>query len=285
MTRYLIILSFIAIVPFIKSAEVQQELRRIIDESITPGELHEDQLEERIKSWAGIRTMDGARALYDIFENARLTKNGDDILACSLIQKKLEVSPDQVASFLLARTQENMEEVPVLEQDIRFLGLYTDDPRVPNFLVSLLNDKRRLYDKHGKELIGSIPRVCDAAKGELTAWLEKKEMIKFGEPGWTDAVSDAVRDKDIADIKPLLVKAGAIEGAGAQRKNKRGGAPNPPDPSSNVRQAKQSPVAQPKSVVSATTDGSSSRSWLVWLLGGLAAIACVLWFFLRKSPK
>lgn len=267
------------------SADESKALRQMIAQSRTPGELHEDQLAERLKSWAGLHTLDGVKALYEIFEEARLTKDGDNIMACSFVQKKLDVPPDEVASFLLARTQENMEKLPVLEQNIRFLGAYTDDPRVPKFLASLLNDKRRLYEKHGKELIGSIPRVCDAAKSELTEWLAKKEMIRFGEPGWTDAVSDAVRDKDIADIKPLLVKVGAMEDAGVQRRNKRGGAPNQLDPSSNANLAKQPPAPQAKSVTSATADESSSRSWLVWLCIVFAAIACVLWLLLRKLPK
>ena len=268
------------------SADETEALRQMIAQSRTPGELHEDQLAERLKSWAGLHTLDGVKALYEIFEEARLTKDGDNIMACSFVQKKLDVPPDEVASFLLARTQENMEKVLVLEQNIRFLGAYTEDPRVPKFLASLLNDKRRLYDKHGKELIGSIPRVCDSAHGQLLRWLQKKELIKRGDPGWAwDAVFEPDRDQQIREIKPLLVKAGAMEAASAQQRKKPGGASNQLDPSSNVPQAKQSPAPQPKSATSATADESSSRSWLVWLCVVFAAIACVLWLFIRKSSK
>jgi hypothetical protein len=210
-SHFLKIFFFLALVLPVRSADELLTLRRMIDESTTPGELREDWLEVRLKSWSGLRTLDGVRALYDIFGKARLAKNGNDILACAFIQKKIEVPPDQVAGFLLTHSQQNMAKVEVLEQNIRFLGDCADDPRVPKFLASLLDDRRRLYQKRGKDLIGSTPRVCDAAKNELTKWLAKKGMIKFGDVGWTDSVFDTARDKDIADIKPLLAKVGALE--------------------------------------------------------------------------
>ena len=268
------------------SANETEALRQMIAQSRTPGELHEDQLAERLKSWAGLHTLDGVKALYEIFEEARLTKDGDNIMACSFVQKKLDVPPDEVASFLLVRTQENLEKVLVLEQNIRFLGAYTDEPRVTKFLATLLNDKRRSYDKRGEDLIGSIPRVCDSAHGELLGWLQKKGLIKRGDPGWAwDPVFEPDRDQQIREIKPLLVKAGAMEAASTQQKSKPDDATNQLDPSSNVPKVKQSPAPQPKSATSATADESSSRSWLVWLFAIFTAITCVLWLFLRKSPK
>ena len=227
--------------------------------------------------------MDGVKALYDLFERS---KDGKEITACYFIQERLEVPAEQVASFLLTRAQENMEEVPILEKDIRFLGTHTDDPRVTKFLATLLNDKRRSYDKRGEDLIGSIPRVCDSAHGELLGWLQKKGLIKRGDPGWAwDPVFEPDRDQQIREIKPLLVKAGAIEAASTQQRSKPHGASNQLDPSSNVPKVKQSPARQPKSATSATADEISSRSWLVCLFVVITAFACALFLFLRSNRK
>ena len=283
MKQLLIFIYLLALVSSSESADERESLRQMVAQSRTPGELHEDQLEQRLQSWSGLHTMDGVRALYDFFVTAT---DGDDILASHFIQERLQVPRDQVAGFLLDRAQQNVGDPPLLRRYLYFLARYDDDPRVPKYFASLLTDKRRLYEKPGEDLIGSIPRVCDSAHGQLLGWLQKKELIKRGDPGWAwDAVFEPDRDQQIREIKPLLVKAGAMEAASTQQRSKPDDASNQLDPSSNVPKVKQSPARQPKSATSATADEMSSRSWLVCLFVGIMAFACALFLFLRKSPK
>ena len=279
---YLIAFCITVLIPILNAADESFLLRQMIDSSTTPGELHEDWLEEKIKSWPGLRTMDGVTALYDVFEQARLTKNGKDILACDFIQERLEVSPEQMVSFLLNRTQQNMDDLRVLEQDIRFLGTYADVPRVPKFLTSLLNDKRRLYEKRGEDLIGTIPRVCDSAKGELTGWLEKNGRIKFGDVGWTDALFDSTRDKDIEDIKPLLVKAGVIEATSTLKGSELSVDPSHEPTSGNQRPSKKS-VGPNTSSPPALSQEPTSQGWLLWFSVAVGAATVTTWLLLRKA--
>ena len=283
MKRLLIFIYFLALVLSVESADERESLRQMVAQSRTPGELHEDQLEQRLKSWAGLHTIDGVRALYDFFETAT---DGDDMFACRFIQQRLEVPREEVAAFLLDRAQQNSLEPATLKEYLFFLVNYDDDPRVPKYFASLLNDKRRLYEKPGEDLIGSIPRVCDSAHGKLVGWLQKKGLIKRGDPGWAwDAVFEPDRDQQIREIMPLLVKAGAMEAASTQQTSKPGDESNQLDPSSNVPKVRQSPAPQPKSATLATADEISSRSWLVCSFVGITAFACALFLFLRKSPK
>ena len=244
--------------------------------------MHKDWLEEKIKSWPGLYTMEGARSLYDLFAEARLTKDGDHILACSFIAKRLEVPLEEVAGLLIERAQHNMGDLLLLDQDIRFLGTYTDDPRVRKFLASLLNDKRRVYEKRGEDLIGTIPRVCDSAKGELTGWLEKNGRIKFGDVGWTDALFDSTRDKDIEDIKPLLVKAGVIEATSTLKGSELSVDPSHEPTSGNQRPSKKS-VGPNTSSPPALSQEPTSQGWLLWFSVAVGAATVTTWLLLRKA--
>ena len=258
-------------------------LKLMLQQSRTPGELHEDWLEKRLKNWSGIRSIDGVAALYQLWAT---TKDGEERLACSFIQKRLEVPPAEVTEYLLSQSQRSSAQPAALKDYLYFLARYDDDPRVPKYFASLLSDTRRLYEKPGEDLIGSIPRVCDSAHGQLVGWLQKKGLIKRGDPGWAwDAVFEPDRDQQIRELKPLLVKAGAMEAASTQQRSKPGDESNQLDPSSNVPKVRQSPAPQPKSATSATADEISSRSWLVCLFVGITAFACALFLFLHKSPK
>jgi hypothetical protein len=126
--------------------------------------------------------------------------------------------------------------------------------------------------------------VCDAARLELDRWLQKRGLIKPGDPGNSNsALFDAERDQQIREIIPVLVKAGVMETAstplGAKPKDE------PKNPDAGAR-----PPISPKSSMPGASDSSAAlpqhkrRSWWVWLLVLVAATLGAAWLMMRK-PK
>ncbi len=270
----------------IEARDETESLNKILQASITPGGLHEDRLEQLLNTWPGIRTLDGVAAVYDLWFQS---PQDERISACRYIQQHFEVPLDQIAGFLIERAKQNFAEPLALEDYLIFMRDYGDDPRVPRYYTSLLDDKRRLKLKvipPDHDQIGSTARVCDAARLELDRWLEKRGLIKFGDPGnAASALFDPDRDQNIHDIKPVLIKTGIME------------APKPPEekpsaPPTTASASEADRIQSPKTVKDKATQAptpqpevaSHDNSWMLWLLAVFASLGGIYWL-MRKPVK
>lgn len=283
MKRTLIYTALVLVVYYSCSAADESEsLKKILQSSITPGELHEDILTEQLKTWSGIRTLDGVAAVYDRYLDPN---NPWDTSGCLFIQKHFEVPPDQVAGFLLERARQNAGDPLVLDTYMYFLEAYGDDPRVPRYYASLLDDKRRLTKKtKPQDQIGSTARVCDAARLNLDRWLERRGLIKSDDPGNANsALFDAERDREIRDIKPVLIKAGIMDAASTRGSGESKEATGVPSAQSNVASVQQASPRKPLTTTMAHDAAPESHGWLVWLFVVIAATIGAAWLLVRRS--
>ncbi len=269
---------------FLEAKNETDSLNQILNSTVTLGGIHEDRLEQQLKTWSGINTLDGVAAVYERWLKPR---SGIDYLACSFIAEHLQVPPDQIAVFLRDRAELNAGDPLTLDTYMYFMESYGDVPLVPRYFASKLDDKRRLTKKvipADHDQIGSTARVCDAARLNLDRWLSKRGLIKDDEPGNANsALFDGDRDQNIRDIKPVLIKAGIME------------APKPPEekpsaPPTTASAPEADRIQSPQTVKDKATKAptiqpevaSQDHSWMVWLLAVFASLGGLFW--LMKKP-
>jgi hypothetical protein len=252
-------------------------LKQIFSVSIRRSGLNEDKLAKQLTSWSGISKAEGVEALFDVWDQA---STGREIRACRITEKLLQLPRQQVCEILTARIRNSEGNLDKAEKAIMHLESYADMPSGMQELVSLLDDKRSTIRNNNPEFIGDVPRICDAAKIVLSRILEKRGLIKFGEPGDSaSALFTAQRDAEIKAIKIVLAKNGignGESGAGAKNDIDR----------MEATQTKLIGTSQPSVVVAdQSTEVASKplRGAIVWVLGLISMI--VLWLVVWIAVK
>lgn len=264
----------------VMGADESASLREVLRKSITPGELREDWLDQNLKSWPGIKTLDGVAALYDLWHT---TTNGFELLACARIQERLQVPAEQVASFLMEGANRNRADTYMMMRYLDDLEPYSDDSRVTKYYASLLPDKRPLNRNRHPVEGGHTVRVCDVALKNLTKWLEKKGLLKWGAPGFVwDVLHTEDFENNIVAIQPYLVKTGVI----ADSKQSQLNGPDNLQPAivldANEAMSGKSKTREPKPTpTTSSEEPTSSTPWSIIVMLIVAATG-LLWLLVKK---
>lgn len=248
-------------------------LRQVLDKSITPGEVREDWLSENLKSWTGLKNINGVAALFDLRLN---TNDGHELLACAYIEKQIEVPKPEIAFFLMNRAKVITTDTYLLMRYLDCMEPYSDDPRVTKYYASLLPDKRPLNRNRHPVEGGHTVRVCDVALKNLVKRLEKQNLLKWGDPGFVwDALHSEDFENNIVAIQPYLVKTGVIDSSTVAKLHSdvdpKELSALPIGETQTVPQTHQSAVPQPE-----------SKLWLIWWLILSVATFGAVWLLLHK---
>jgi hypothetical protein len=265
----------------VMGADESASLREVLRKSITPGELREDWLEQNLKTWPGIKTLDGVAALYDLWTS---TNDGFELLACARIQERLQVPSEQVASFLMERANRSRDDTYMMMRYLDELEPYSNDPRVTKYYASLLPDKRPLNRNRHPVEGGHTVRVCDIALKNLTKWLEKKNLLKWGDPGFVwDVLHVNDFENNIVAIRPYLIETGVIEEA----KQSQLDGPDNLQPTivldANEAWSEKSTAPEAKPELSPNEEPASSTPWGIIVV--LIVVATGLLWLLFKGRK
>lgn len=269
----------------VSGSEESESLRAILDKSITPGELHEDILEQSLATWSGLKSIAGIEAVYDLRIN---TTRGFEKLAGGFISKRFEVPRSEVTTFLLGKCDQSKNDVYLLMRYLDYLSDYDDDVRVPKYYASLLSDKRQ-QNRNLRPMDGcDVVRVCDISVKNLTYWAEKHTSLKMGDPAFVwDALHVADFDKNIAAIRPYLIAQGVIEYSKKSSPDfhpHQKSEPGPGDPG-NSRQVKDG-VPGNKETANVPAGGIETGLWRVIAFGaGVVCFLILLWLYLGKRGR
>jgi len=260
-------------------ADETASLKELLRKSITTGELREDLLSENLKTWDARKSLDGVAALYDLRTD---TTNGFERLACAYIEERLEVPKDQIASFLLQRAAAHAADTYLMMRYLDYLAPYSDDPRVTKHYASLLADKRPLNRNRHPVEGGHTVRVCDVALKNLTKWLEKKGLLKWGDPGFVwDVLHAEDFENNIIAIRPYLMKTGVIE----ERKQSQLDGPDNLQPAivlnANEAWSEKSKATEEKPASPPSDEPASSTPWSIIVVLIAAAIG-LLWLLVKN---
>jgi hypothetical protein len=265
------------------SSAMSESLKKLIESmnSMEDGEMFYDQ--RMIAAWPGL---DSEIALNEIIDELLRPGRNENYSEQSDILDAMKFSREKIVGMILEKVKDRNDHESGLNRGFGLLQDYTDDPRVFSYLIGFINDNRPMGRREPMATAdyGSVAfRISDCAAGVIRHGLQKRGLLKPGEPAWGEpggATTYENADGALILLKELLVKNQlmTVEQSLARPKKEAVMSNSSMDPAPESRAQMREP-RRPDPVIESKQQISQ---WL-WIWIGIVAIGGTLgWKFIKR---
>lgn len=190
-------------------------LRELLDKMDGPTDGEVDFRGRMVQAWQGL---DDAAALDELLGvSLSAESSSDDRFNAYLILKAMRIPESQIVDRIL-ELSEGMDSYETgINQVFSLLKDFDGDPRVLPYFAGYIDDKRPAEKRvriEGEEHFGIPSRICDTAAYLIREALNKRGVMKPGDPGWGQdggEFSYAEADRKIELLKQVLRQNGLLD--------------------------------------------------------------------------
>jgi hypothetical protein len=265
------------------SSAMSESLKKLIESmnSMEDGEMFYDQ--RMIAAWPGL---DSEIALNEILDELLMPGRNENYSDQSDILDAMKFPREKIVGMILEKVKDRKTPEEGLGRAFGLAQYYTDDERIFSYLVGFINDTRLVGQRPpatDADYGGVTERICDDAAGIIRECLQKRGLLKPGDPEWGEsggASSYENADRALLLLKEFLIKNQLMtkeQSLARPIKEKEMSSPSIDHTSESRAQVREprrpDPVIESKQQIS---------QWL-WIWIGIVAIGGTLgWKFIKR---
>jgi hypothetical protein len=188
---------------------MSESLEKLI-ESVNGKEDGEFGYDQRmIAAWPGLESEAGLNEILDLVLQPGRNENYPEGMN---ILDAMRFPREKIVGMILEKVKDRNDHESGLNRGFGVLQRFTDDPRVFDYLIGFINDHRPMGRREPMATAdyGSVAfRISDCAAGVIRHGLQKRGLLKPGEPAWGEpggATTYENADGALILLKELLVK-------------------------------------------------------------------------------
>ena len=194
---------------YMQSFAISESLKILIERmnGMEDGEMGYDQ--RLIAAWPGLES---EASLNEILDELLKPGRNEFYAEESDILDSMKFSREKIVEMILEKVRERNDYESGLNRAFGLLQDYTDDPRVFPYLLGYINDKRPMGRRErmvSADYDTVAARICDCAASVIRHGLQKRGLLKPGDPAWGEP--GGATSHDNADSALLLLKEFLLE--------------------------------------------------------------------------
>ena len=245
------------------------------------GEFGYDQ--RMIAAWPGLES---EASLNEILDELLKPGRNENYSEQSHILDSMKFPREKIVGMILEKIGKRQTPEDGLGRAFGLAQYYTDDPRILSYLINFLNDTRpagRRAPMTSADYGSVAERICDIAAGVIREGLQKRSLLKPGDPAWGEsggATSYENADSALLLLKEFLVQNQMMTEEQAFVRPKKD--TTKIDPVNNLSSESKSQVREPKRLYPVVEPTEPISLWL-WILGSAVIVAgAVIWILMKR---
>lgn len=245
------------------------------------GEIGYDQ--RLIDAWPGLESETALNEILDLVLQPGRNENYPEGMN---ILDSMKFPRGKIVGMILEKVKDRQSPEEGLGRAFGLAQYYTDDPRILSYLINFLNDVRsagRREPMASADYETVSPRICDCAAEVIRLGLQKRGLLKPGEPAWGEpggATSYENADKSLLLLKEFLLEKQLMTQEQAVARPKKDTATL--NPANNLNSESKTQIRKPKRPGSKDETPNPVSLWL-WIVGGAIAVTGpFIWAYLKR---